>query len=137
MSDRRLKRLDLEEDPHTTSILKALRKAEVQNIPYNSEEESIVCSATLDDVEFDADSAMPSTIYIRKFYPTLLYHLLKHKYTILTGYPGIYFQHWYILYCMFNANEELKIAKQQLVFIFLEYCKASFYTTDMNLAFGL
>ena len=145
ISDKSLKDLKLYEDPFTTSVLKALRKADVQNIPYNSKEESIVRSVMLDDVEFDdAYSTMRSTIYIRKFYPTLLDLLLKHKRTILTGNPGISksWFHWYILYCMFNANEkqEVKvpkviarqIAKEDLIFMFPEHCKA-FCTPNVNL----
>ena len=141
-----LKRLDLTEDHNTTSILKGLQTAKVFNIPACSEQESLVRGVTVSGVEFDKYSIQPSTIYIREFYPTLLNCLLKNKYTILLGNPGISksWFHWYILYHMVNENVACKfeapklivrqLGERRLVFIFPQYCKV-FYTRSVNIGY--
>lgn len=139
--------LDLLEDRNTTAILKGLQTAKVFNIPAGSEQESLVREVTVSGVEFDKYSVQRSTIYLRKFYPTLLKCLLKHKYTILTGNPGISksWFHWYILYHMVNDNlvrdfEAPKLIVRQitytrLVFIFPQHCKVfCTFSVDLGLA---
>ena len=144
----KLKRLDLTEDHNTTSILKGLQTAKVFNIPACSEQESLVRGVTVSGVEFDKYSVQPSTIYFRKFYPNLLNCLLKNRYTILTGNPGISksWFHWYILYHMVNEGVVCKfeapklivrqLTKDQLVFIFPQRCKV-FYTFSVDLGLAL
>ena len=142
-----LKRLDLTEDHNTTSILKCLQTAKVFNISASGQqtnEESLVQGVAISDVKFDKYSVQPSTIYCRRFYPTLLNHLLKKKHSILTGNPGISksWFHWYILYHMVNENVVRifevpklivrQIAQRLLVFIFPQHSKA-FLTTSLNL----
>ena len=143
--------LKLHEDQYTTSILNALENAKVFGIsPCGEEtnEESLVQGIAVSDVEFDEFSVQPSTIYLRHFYPALLSCLLKKRYSILTGNPGVSksWFHWYILYHMINKNvvrnfEAPKlivrqIARKELVFIFPHYSKA-FYTTSVDLFYSL
>ena len=124
-----------------------LQKAEVFNISTcgkQTNEESMVQGVTVRNVEFDEFSVQPSTIYIRRFYPTLLSCLLKKKYSILTGNPGISksWFHWYILYHMINENvvctDEApklivrQVAQDQLVFILPE-CGKAFSTPFVQL----
>ena len=97
-------------------------------------------------MKFDPYSVMPSTIYFRKFYPTLLNCLLEHELTILTGNPGISksWFHWYLLYRMVNKNEKVEVkvprliirqvAQDELFFIFPEHCMALSYDGSMNYA---
>ena len=147
----RLKRLDLIEDHNTTSILKALETAKVFNISASGEltnEESLVQGVAVSDVTFDEYSVQPSTIYCRRFYPTLLNHLLEMKHSILTGNPGIskLWFHWYILYHMVNENmvcnfEVPKLiirqkGQRELVFIFPHYSKV-FCTSSVKVGHHL
>ena len=136
----------LKEEPRATAILKGLQNAKVRNIPCDSNAESIVRRVTLDNVVFDSHSVMPSTIYFRKFYPTLLNCLLERKYTILSGNPGISksWFHWYLLYRMVNKHEKIEVkvpqliirqvAQSELFFIFPEHCKVLSYDGDMIIA---
>ena len=113
-----LQHLNLREHRKTTALLNGLQNSKVRNIP-DSNEESIVRRVTLDNVKFDPYSVMPSTIYIRKFYPTLLNRLLECDYTILTGNPGISksWFHWYILYCMVNKHVKVQVKVHSLSFV--------------------
>ena len=114
ISDGMLERLNLQEEPDTTAILKGLQNEEVRNIPCDCNEESIVRRITLDKVTFDPYSVMPSTIYFRKFYPTLLNRLLECD---QTGNPGISksWFHWYLLYCMVNKHVKVEVKVPRLI----------------------
>ena len=127
-----LEELNLREDHNTTSIIKDLQTAKVFNIPAcgkQTNEESLVRGVSVSGVKFDKFSVQPSTIYFRRFYPTLLSCLLEKTYSILTGNPGISksWFHWYILYHMVYENVVRtvdapkpfvhQIARHQLVFI--------------------
>ena len=144
---RMLERLDLEEDHNATSILKGLQTAKVFNVSACGEQtnkESLVQGVTVSGVQFDKVSVQPSTIYFRRFYPTLLSCLLEQKYSILMGNPGISksWFHWYILYHMVNENvvrtvEAPKLivrqsAEEKLEFVLSEFSKV-FYTSFVQL----
>lgn len=128
-----LKQLELQKAHRTTSVLNALANAKAFGIsPCGEEtnEESLVQGITVNGAVFDHFSIQPSTLYLRKFYPDLLNCLLKIRYSVLTGNPGISksWFHWYILYQMVNKNVVRsfevpklivrQIAQEQLVFIF-------------------
>ena len=142
-----LEELKLTEDHNTTSILNTLENAKVFGIsPCGKEtnEESLVQGITVSDLDIDTSSIQPSTIYVRKFYPALLNCLLKTRYSILTGNPGISksWFHWYILHQMVNKNVVRnfevpklivrQIARDWLVFIFTHNNKA-FITNSVSL----
>ena len=125
-----LQQLNLEEDHKTFAILKGLRTAQEFHLPAEQTDvESLISGVTLSGVEFNTNSVQPSTLFFRKFYPALLNNLLKSKYSILTGNPGISksWFHWYILYCVvrgdvvngFNPTLIARlVSNRQLVFIF-------------------
>lgn len=142
-----LQQLNLEEDHKTFAILKGLRTAQEFHLPAEQTDvESLISGVTLSGVEFNTNSVQPSTLFFRKFYPALLNNLLKSKYSILTGNPGISksWFHWYILYCVvrgdvvngFNPTLIARlVSNRQLVFIFPKfdrvYCT---YSVSIGLA---
>lgn len=102
-----LQRLDLLEDCETSALLKGLQTAKAFDLPAEQTNgESLISGVTLSGVEFDQCSVQPSTLFFRKCYPALLKRLLKTRYSVLIGNPGISksWLHWYILYCVVNGN---------------------------------
>lgn len=134
--------LQLEEDVTSVRILQTAKE-----FCLPAEGESLLSGITMcDDSDSDVDTMfpqvgiLPSTLFIRKFYPDLLNILLMYKYSILLGNPGIsksWFQ-WYILYRMLKQGSDCKfklIARQvgqsNLSFIFPQSSKV-FVTRHVN-----
>ncbi len=86
----------IKENLQQASFLKAIKKASIekeslQSSIVNSSENEGLQAITLSDnkYEFDDNSIMPSTLYIRDFYSRLLDSLLSTKNSILLGNPGV------------------------------------------------
>ena len=137
--------LQLDEDVTSVCILRNLRTAKEFYLPAQGESllSGVAMSDGLDsgvDTEFPQIGVLPSTLFIRKFYPDLLNNLLMKKYSVLLGNPGVsksWFQ-WYILYRMLKQGNDCKfklIARQvgqsKLSFIFPQSGKV-FHTRDVN-----
>ena len=138
----KLQQLGLTVDQKTTTILEGLRTAKEFNLP--AEGESLVSGVTVSGVELSEPSVLPSTIFIRKFYPDLLKNLLRNKYSVLTGNPGISksWFHWYVLYHMVKENDckfkliVRQVADRLMAFIFPQ-CGKVFYTINVKLGLAL
>ena len=73
-------KLELKDDNLTTSMLNDLAEANTFNISATgnmTEETSLVQGITLKRAQFDDYSVHSSTIYVRKFYPTLFKRLME------------------------------------------------------------
>ena len=127
-----LHKLELKEDVRSVHVLRSLRTAKEFYLPAKGE--SLLSGIAISDDsnsgvdrEFPQVGILPSTLFIRKFYPDLLNIMLMKKYSVLSGNPGIsksWFQ-WYILYRMLKQGNDCKfklIARQfgqsDLSFIF-------------------
>ena len=137
--------LQLKEHVPSIRILRNLRTAKEFCSPAEGESllSGIVMSDGSDlgvDTEFPQVGVLPSTLFIRKFYPDLLNNLLMNKYSILSGNPGIsksWFQ-WYILYHMLKQGNDCKfklIARQvgqSNLSLFFPHSGKVFRTRDVN-----
>ena len=141
----KLQQLGLTVHQKTTAILEGLRTGKEFNLPAEvTNGESLVSGVTVNDVEFTEASVLPSTIFIRKFYPDLLKSLLRNKYSVLTGNPGISksWFHWYILYHMVKENDcKFKLIVRQIAESLMEFifpqCGKVFYTLNVKVGLGL
>ena len=107
--------LQLKEHVPSICILRNLQTAKEFCLP--AEGDSLLRGIAMSDdsvsdviTEFPQIGILPSTLFIRKFYPDLLNNLLMKKYSILSGNPEIsksWFQ-WYILYHMLKQGDDCK-----------------------------
>jgi hypothetical protein len=100
----------LRENNKQTSLLKALKTAQVVNLPGTGESSSAnsIQAVTLScHPNFKiGKSILPHTLFVREFYPRIFDLLMKNNHSVLLGNPGIsksWFQ-LYILYRLVNEN---------------------------------
>ncbi len=116
--DSTMKRFHIQENLEQASFMKAIKKAsfEKESLQSSIVNSSAIQAMTLSDnkYEFDDNSIMPSTLYIRDFYSRLLDSLLSTKNSILLGNPGVsksMFQ-WYIIQRLVSEGRYELIIRQ-------------------------
>lgn len=121
----------ISEDHEQSSLLKAIKTASILDISA-AEEGGIQAMTLSDNLILDKDSVMPSTLYIRDFYPRLFESLQGSKRSILLGNPGIsksMFQ-WYMIYRL--VSEDVSLNKSRPEVIIRQFGVSNFTFVDMT-----